>query len=387
MIDIKKILKRSWHILWAYRMLWVFGFILALAAGGNGSGGSSNYSIGDGQRIPTDGVQTPDDWQGLEGETFSEIVESAFQEMRTGLQELQEEYPVEFRMGVSAAITFFAVVLVLSILVAILRYVAETASIRMVDEYEESGIKVGFRQGWRYGWSRDSWRLFLINFIVHLPVLGLFVVLGLVAWWIISALLGGVEATIITTIIAGAGLAFLSIFATVVLMAVLYVLRDFAWRMVALEGAGVQESLRMALGLVRRQWKNVGLMWLVMVGLKIGWAIAFVILIFPLLVVSLITAVGGLAVAIVPTLLTAGISSLLSAPDYWPWIFAAIIGLPVFFVIAFSPILLVAGWGEIYQSSVWTLTYRELKALEAVGAEENGSEQPALEEGDESATA
>ena len=38
MIDIGKILKRSWHILWNYRVLWIFGFILAMTAGGNGSG-------------------------------------------------------------------------------------------------------------------------------------------------------------------------------------------------------------------------------------------------------------------------------------------------------------------------------------------------------------
>jgi len=104
----------------------------------------------------------------------------------------------------------------------------------------------------------------------------------------------------------------------------------------------------------------------VMIGVKIVWAVAFFILIFPLLIVSILTAVGGVLVATVPTLLTAGVASLFSAPDYWPWIFAAIIGLPFFFVVAFSPIFLVSGWGQIYQSSVWTLTYRELKALEAV---------------------
>ena len=62
----------------------------------------------------------------------------------------------------------------------------------------------------------------------------------------------------------------------------------------------------------------------------------------------------------------AGVASLFSAPDYWPWIFALIIGLPFFFVVAFSPIFLVSGWGQIYQSSVWTLTYRELKVLDVV---------------------
>ena len=120
---------------------------------------------------------------------------------------------------------------------------------------------------------------------------------------------------------------------------------------------------------MKRNWKNVGLMWLVMIGIKIVWGIAFFILIFPLLIVSILTALGGVLVAIVPTLLTAGFASLLSAPDYWPWIFAAIIGLPFFFVVAFSPILLVNGWGQIYRSNVWTLTYRDLKALDAIAPE------------------
>ena len=44
MLDITKVLNRSWHILWKYRILWVFGFFLAMAAGGGGSG--SALSIG-----------------------------------------------------------------------------------------------------------------------------------------------------------------------------------------------------------------------------------------------------------------------------------------------------------------------------------------------------
>ena len=29
MIDIGKILKRAWHILWNYKVLWIFGILLA----------------------------------------------------------------------------------------------------------------------------------------------------------------------------------------------------------------------------------------------------------------------------------------------------------------------------------------------------------------------
>ena len=368
MLDITKILKRSWHILWSYRTLWIFGFILALAVGGKNFGNNSHYSVNDGNNNNNQqpGIHAPDGWEGLRGDTLSEKLNDAFRQINEGIQQLRAKYPVEFRMGIAAAITLFIVILILSIVTAILRYVAETATIRMVDEYEQTDVKVGFRQGWKYGWSPVSWRLFLINFVTHIPALILFVILGLVAWWIISAALSGVASALVNSLVAGIGLSFLFIFITVILMVVLLLLRDFAWRMAVLEETGVMESLQLATSLVKRNWKSVGLMWLVMIGVRIVWAVAFFILIFPLLIVSILTAVGGVLVAIVPTLLTAGVASLFSAPDYWPWIFAAVIGLPFFFVVAFSPIFLVSGWGQIYQSSVWTLTYRELKTLETI---------------------
>ena len=42
MLDPIKILQRAWHIVWNYRTLWVFGLILALAAGGLSNGGGNN---------------------------------------------------------------------------------------------------------------------------------------------------------------------------------------------------------------------------------------------------------------------------------------------------------------------------------------------------------
>ncbi len=370
MFDIQKILSRSWHILWSYRLLWVFGFLLALATGGDRLGSGSNYSIGDSQTGPSTEFQPPGGWEGLEGETFGEKAADLFRWIRTGFESLQEQYPIDFRMAVTAIVTLIVVVTVAGILVAVLRYVAETAAVRMVDEYEGTGVKVGFRQAWRYGWNRDAWRLFLANLLVNLPVMALLVLLILIGWWIFSAFMGGVEAAIITSMIAGIGLAFLSIFFTAILMAFLYVLRDFAWRMIVLEGRGVREGLGLSWALIRREWKNVDLMWLVMFGLKIGWAIAFFFLIFPLLVISFITAVGGVVVALLPSLLTAAVAGLLAAPEYWPWVFAGIVGAPIFLIIAFSPVFLVSGWWEIYNSSVWTLAYRELKALETVAVEE-----------------
>src|ERR1035437_7247624 len=48
MIDFGKILKHAWHILWNYRILWIFGILLAITSGGGGGNGSSarsNYNF------------------------------------------------------------------------------------------------------------------------------------------------------------------------------------------------------------------------------------------------------------------------------------------------------------------------------------------------------
>jgi hypothetical protein len=366
MINVTNILKRAWHILWNYRMLWVFGFILALTVGGNSFNGRGNSSSSSNNQNEPSQNRPFEGWQGVQGTTPQEKLNDGLRQAGEEISKLQAQHPVEFRMAIAVGITLLVMIVICSIVGAVLRYVAETSTIRMVNEYEQSGLKVGFREGWKYGWSKESWRLFLINFVVHIPTFVLLIVLALLGWWIIGTALNGTQSALITSLIAGIGLAFISILVTVVLMTVLYLLRDFAWRFSVLEGTGPMESLRMAADLVKRNWKSAGVMWLVMVGLKIAWGLVFFILVFPLLIVSLVTAIGGVLVAVVPVLLTAGISSLLSAPDYWPWIFAAVIGLPLFATVAFSPIIFVNGWSKTYESSVWTLTYREIKALETV---------------------
>ncbi|HNB54052.1 MAG TPA: hypothetical protein PK530_19040, partial [Anaerolineales bacterium] len=52
-----------------------------------------------------------------------------------------------------------------------------------------------------------------------------------------------------------------------------------------------------------------------------------------------------------------------------PWIAGGLFALPLFFLIAFSPWLLFGGWASVYTSTVWTLVYRELKALPALAPE------------------
>ncbi|MBN1453745.1 MAG: hypothetical protein JW963_22215 [Anaerolineales bacterium] len=364
-MDPVKILKRAWHILWSYRALWVFGLILALTAAGS-SGGSGN----NGARFSSDGnnnqsyeAPLPENWREEIGKAFAEFGKAVEMVLQEGLPALGiTKGELTALIWISAA--FILVMLVVGIVMAIARYVSETAVIRMVDEYEATDTKMTVRQGFRIGWSRTSWRLFLINLVVNLPVillLGLLVVVGFIIYRMV---VGGNETFAVAGIVSLIGVVFLAIFVVVILSILLRLLRQFFWRVCALEDVGVGESLRRGFAMVRENWKNVGLMWLIMIGLGIVWIPVSVIAAILTILVVLITIVIAAVVAAIPGLLLVGFFSLF-LNGYLPWIAAGIFIMPLFFTLAFSPWVLLTAWQQIYTSTVWTLTYREIKALPA----------------------
>jgi hypothetical protein len=363
MIDITKILKRAWNILWSYRALWIIGMILALTTASmlprdNNSGWRESARD-----------QHP-------GETFPL---PTIQELQDAWEQMQQEVDwIPWRMHISTqewntllwiGIGVLAGLVLLGVVTAIARYVAETATIRMVDEYERTGNKVSLRQGLRYGWSRTAWRLFLINLLIGLPVFLLVLgglVIGVVIFFLVIA-----DNTLLSTagIVALIGLVFLLIFLGVILGVVLNLLRDFFWRACALEGVGVGEAIRQGWSMVRRNWKSVGLMWLVMIAVRIGWAIGLVLAFILSLPVLVLTILAGLIVGGLPGMLVGLVSSLfLGGP--LPWIVGVLFGLPFFLVVAFSPLLFFRGLGLVYSSTAWTLTYRELKAMHSLSAQD-----------------
>ena len=359
MIDPVKILQRAWHILWNYRTLWVFGLVLALAAGSSYNGGGNN------------GVQYRED-----GNTYQapppESMQEFFHDFSRELHKLFTQGIPEINASGKELTTFLwiigvfiVIMLLVGIVVAIARYVSETAVIRMVDEYENTGNKMTVRQGFRIGWSRTAWRLFLINLIVNLPLILLFLILLIAGLIIFLAVVNGNATFTGVSVVSMIGLVFLSIFVVIIVSIFLGLLRHFFWRIAVLEDAGVGESLRRGFALVRENWKSVGLMWLVMIGLGIAWIVVSIIAIIVTIPVVILTSIVAAIVAAVPALLMVALfSAFLSGPLLW--IAAGLFILPLFFVIAFSPWLLLGSWQTVYASTVWTLTYREIKALPAI---------------------
>jgi len=176
----------------------------------------------------------------------------------------------------------------------------------MVDEYETSGNKLTVRQGFRIGWSRTAWRLFLIDLIVNLPAIALAVVLLVAGIGVYFAWVNGTANFAAFSTVATIVLAFITIFVVVILTIVLHLLRNFFWRISALEDIGVRESMRRGFSLVFENWKSVGLMWLVMIGLGIVWAVASIILFIITIPVVIVTAIIAVLVVAIPFLLFVG---------------------------------------------------------------------------------
>ncbi|HVM71824.1 MAG TPA: hypothetical protein VMT91_08700 [Anaerolineales bacterium] len=361
MIDIGKILKRAWHILWNYRILWIFGILLAITSGGSG-GGNSGSGGSSGSNYNANGNANPGiNWN---SSPFLRSLYTWFQQNIEPLILHPAQYIATFVwIGIALLLLF----IVIGVVMALVRYPTETAVIRMVNEYEATGQKVGFRQGWKLGWNRRAFRIWVIDLIVSIPGFLLLAVLGGLAFLAYLGVRGGTGAALAGSLITTIGCAFLFILAFIVFAVMLSLLRQFFTRFVALEDAGIGEAFRKGWNMFKRNWKSAGLMWLVMVGLGIGFGIAGVIVFFLLIPTYIVLAIPAVIVAIIPGLAVFGITSIFASGPL-AWILGVLAALPFFFLIAFAPLSVISGWFKIFDSSVWTLTFREIQALENVAA-------------------
>jgi hypothetical protein len=358
MIDIGKILKRSWHILWNYRVLWIFGILLVLTGAGNGGGDNLRYTLGSNRGNTGSSNYNPNFQPG----PYLVQLTDWFNQNITPLFEHPDQHVVTF---IWIGVAFLLFILIVGVIAAFIRYVSETAVIRMVDEYEQTGVKVGFKLGWRMGWNRRAFRLWVIDLVINLPVilfLALLIGLGLLVYFSVTS---GANILAIGGTITAIGCAFLFIFAFIVLMVCLRLLRQLFVRAAALEEAGIGESFRRGWGMFKNNWKSAALMWLVMLGIGFGFGIAGMVLFFLLIPAYLVLVLPAALVAAIPAAITLGITSIFASGPL-AWIVAILVAVTFFLMITLAPLTLVSGWYQIYTSGVWTLTYREIKALDAV---------------------
>ncbi len=307
-MDYGKILRRAFHITLRYKALWLFGFILALLGSGGNFGQGFRYSFGGGPSAPG-AIPSP-----------------------------------EIAAGVIIAV--IALGLLLGLLVVVLNLICYAALIGMVKEIEEDE-KTSIRGGFKIGLARTI-TLFLIRLVIGIPAFA--VALFLILLGLSPLLLLLVDNTAAKVI--GVGLAvglLLMILGVIILGAlVLSVAWEFIDRSCVIERRGVLDSIKGGFGYIRRNLARVGLAWLLMFAVGIGWGLVML----PL-VLLLILLVGG------PALVT-----YLATNALGPTLLVAVpLGLMAVLVLAF-----VGGLMVVFRSSYWTLTFLELKSLSPASA-------------------
>jgi hypothetical protein len=369
-MNLNIILKKAWHILWNYRALWLFGAVLALVGPhmiffnpwsdreNNDQWTRIKFSDNTTIRVPgadmTIDLTAPGGFRvinenGITWHEFNDLVDLLDREASINL------WPILIE---------FAIILGILLLLGILaRYITETALIRMVDESEGSGKRLNVWGGLRRGFSRRAGRLFLLDLMIILvAAVVTTVVFGLAVAPVLLAI-GKHDAILITAGVGTVGLLIVAFFVWLAASAVLSVVLQPIRRACALEEQSLPASIRQGAVLTKHHLKEVLPLWLVWISIRLIWVpliVPVVILFVPFL---MLTIPLGVALGGFPAALVAGFTALIM-DGATPWIMGLMAGLPIFIVVMISPILFVNGLVEIYLSSIWTLAYRDLKAIE-----------------------
>ncbi len=362
MFDIGKILKRAWGILWDYKILWAFGFLMVLTGAGSSSGGGGGGSTG--YRFHNSGTQNYnfDRLPGLmSGWSYS--LQKWFTE-NIGPWFVNEQATLHTITWIIIGIAIFSVVI--GLLFALVRYPAETAVMRMVDENEKTGSKVSFKQGWKLGWNIRAFRMWLIDTILATPglIIAILIMVGILVT-INRAAVGAISNINIAMFGAWVLLAIVLFLPVALLMIVLGMLRQMVVRFAAIDGLSFGESFVKGWALFKMRFKDVLITWLVMVGIGIGVGFAMILVALVLVPAYAVMVIPGTVAAAIPGAIAYAITTLFSA-QVWPWIVGGLVALPVFLMVVFSPLSFVSGWVTIFSSNVWTLAFRQMKAITEV---------------------
>ncbi|NMC35131.1 MAG: hypothetical protein GYA36_22130 [Veillonellaceae bacterium] len=360
MFEPGKYLKRALQIVWNYKVLWIFAFLIALTGGasnGGGGGGGTGYranmpaNYNDFRDFGNVGNYSPQmqkvaDW-------FMQNVEPLF------ATEAKAITTVLIAMAI-----LFGIALLFGLLGALVRYPAETAVMRMVNAHEQDGTKLKFKDGWKLGWNHRAWRIFLVDLLIGTPAFGVVVLLmgGLGVYFfanrqnIEGAFNAGVGIWIAIVVLLMMALAFV--------MIVISMVRQYIIRRIAFEDVGVWEGFRQGWMMFKQNLKHTLLTWLILIGVGIAFGFALMLAAILLIPAYIVLAIPGAIAAAVPGALGYMVTSLF-AGEVLPWIIAAVLAIPVFFLVAFSPLTLISGVYTVFTSNVWTLLYRD-KVAEAV---------------------
>ncbi len=310
-MDYGEILKKSWKIIWRFKVLWIFGFLASCgkgSGGGGGGGGSAQSGGGTGGN-------------GFQGGEFGEGINRFVDQLGTYFSNITTWEWILIVVGGLILIT------VLALLAMAVSTIGKIGLIRGAWKADEGVEKLGFGEllagSWRYFWR-------VILFTVGLTVLG----------WIVGFLL--LFPTLIFTVVTlGLGLCLLIPFA-ILFAWVLAIFVNQAVVAIVTEDLGVMEGVKRAWQLLRDNFVAYLVMGLI---LSVGMAVITILLAAPLIAIALpfiIGAIGASGAHSTIGLMEGGVVSLV-------------------LLCLYVPIMIVIGaMLEAYMWTAWTLVFRRL---------------------------
>jgi hypothetical protein len=372
MMNTVKIFQNSWSLMLRYKALWIFGVILALTTISFGSA----IWLRDTENRPE---RTLVNWEisamdkAWIKENFGLDLPLSYtlevKDLQVRLDDLSISTMESSRL-LNIVITMMAVLLTLFVITLVLRYIAETALIIMVNDQQKSNQVHSLREGWSLGFSFAALKLFLIDLVVYALLLMLTPLLFLPALLPVIIVINASPIAVSLGLLLMTSLTLLSLAALIVMWIAGLITLQLARRASCLDGLGVLASIWRGLRLMRAQLGGVGVTWLVIVGLD---------LVYPILVapIGILLAAVGLAVSGLLALLLGALLSLVLAKAT-AWTIAIIFGAVLLVLAVAVPMTLLGGMREVFKSSAWTLTFSE--AVSNQSANRKSAPQPALQQ-------
>lgn len=298
-MDYLGIIKRAYTITFKRKYLWIFG----LLAGGALGGSSFNFSM-------PNGTISEKEWSSFIGNNSIDNIFTNY-------------------WGVIVAIIGFLVLL--GLILAVLSIIFEgglLGSVRAIEKNEKND----FRSGFIFGWHK-FWRVFTVGLLVGLIIFGSIIILA------VPIVLFVIAKSYILAVIYG----LLVFLLDLILWIYIGFVYPYIMRMAVLDDKGSAESISISWEFFKLHWKEILIMYLLMM------AIGFVVMIAYILGILI---VGGILFAI-------GLAIFLASKI--ACIIYACVATLVFIILIF----IIRGIINTFTSSVYTLTYLELASKKA----------------------
>jgi len=350
-----KIFRDSWNLTLRYRALWIFGVILALTTISFGSALWLRDNREDQNRTLVNWEISARDQAWIK-ENFGLDLPLRYQltrdDLRRRLDTSSLSGPERLDFAIKVLVISILIFTLLLVVTLTLRYTSEAALIRMVNDQQDGRETYSARQGWKLAFSKAALKLFLIDLLVYPLLFLLSTLIFLPAMLPVLIAISGTPAGISIGILLMLTLSLVSAAALFVMWVATLVSLKLAYRACCLEGLDVFAAIWRGFRLMRAQLGAVGLTAFVVAGLDLA---------YPLLVIPamLLLAAGGVLLGGTLALVLGALLALVLAKAS-AWTIAVIAGGVLFIVVVFVPLAWLGGLREVFKSSAWTLTFREI---------------------------